>query len=146
MCNTAMQKPWFAKKLEVLPAHQTQRPRADKLHGVVAVGGAGVNADAELLSVLCAQTVRFCYCVQTLLTKAVFCISSKASFHMHFTIYLVPPCWLHCVLLSSDRFKMQIICLHFPYFAKSVKFTNPISSCFSKATCNHIKTITIYEP
>ena len=60
-----MQKQCFVEKVEVLPAHQSTRPEAAPLHGAVAVGGAGANVGAELLSVLCAQTVHFCYYVQT---------------------------------------------------------------------------------
>ena len=51
----------------------------------VAVGGAGAIADAELFNVLCTQTVRFCYCMETLLADVFLCFRSKASFRMHFT-------------------------------------------------------------
>ena len=141
-----MQKLCFASKVEVLPASQSKRRHATVLHGAVVVGGAGANAGAELLSVLCAQTVRFCYCMRTLLANVFLAFAAKLHFVCILPIYLVPPCWLQGVLLSSDRVKMQILCLQFSYFATTVKITNPISSCFSKATYNHANTVKIYKP
>ena len=82
-----MQKPCFSRKVEVLPAHQSNTPGDAKLRGDVDVagGGADANVGAELLNVLCAQTVCFCYCMLTMLAYVFFGIRSKASFRMHFT-------------------------------------------------------------
>ena len=55
------------------------------MHEAVVGGGADANARAELLNVLCAQTVRFCYCMRTMLAYVFVGIRSKASFRMHFT-------------------------------------------------------------
>ena len=80
-----MQKPCFVSKVEVLPASQRISTCAARVHGVVGVGGEGANADAELLIVFGAQTVRFCYRMRTLLCNVFFGLRSKASFRTHFT-------------------------------------------------------------
>ena len=128
-----MQKSCFASKVEVLPAHQSSSTRAGLLHEVVAVVSAGANVGAELFIVLCIQTVRFCYYMRTLISNVFFAFAAKLHFICILPIKLVPPCWLQGVLLSSDRIKMQILCLQFPYFAKTVKIYKPYQSLLQQS-------------
>ena len=71
-------------KVEVLPARQNTLPDAAELHVTLAGGGARTNVGAELLNVLCAQTVCFCYCMQTLLANVFLAFAAK----LHFTCIL----------------------------------------------------------
>ena len=84
ICKAAIQKTCFELKVEVLPAHQSKRPAAGLLHGAVVGGGGDANVGAELLNVLCAQTLRFCYCMQTLLANVFLAFAAK----VHFTCIL----------------------------------------------------------
>ena len=72
-----MQKPRFASKVEVLPAPQSKRPRTTVLHGAVAVVGVGADVGADLISILCAQTVRFCYYMRSLIANVFFAFAAK---------------------------------------------------------------------
>ena len=91
-------------------------PRAAELHETVVVACADANEGSDAVVVLCPQNVRFCYCMRALLVNVFFAFAAKLHFVCIFTVYPVPPSWLHGVLLSSDGVKMQILCLPFAYF------------------------------
>ena len=139
-----MQKPGFFESGGFTSAPELS-PRAAELHVSVDGGGAGANVGADVGVVMCAQTVCFCYCMRTLLANVFFAFAAKLHFVCILPMVLGPPCWLQGVLLSSDRGKMQILCLQFPYVAKTITNTNSISACFSKATYNHAKTVQLYK-
>ena len=79
-------------------------------------GCADPNVGADAVVVLYPQNVRFCYCMPALLVNVFFAFAAKLHFVCIFSVYPVPPTWLHGVLLSSDGVKMQILCLPFAYF------------------------------
>ena len=96
--------------MEFLRARQSNSLRATVLHVALDGGRAGANAGPNVLIVLCPQDVRFCYCMRALLVNVFFTFAAKLHFVCIFTVYPVPPSWLHGVLLSSDGVKMQIMC------------------------------------
>ena len=111
-----MQKSCFRSKVEVLRARQSNSARATYFHGDVDGGCAGANVSSDAVVVLRPQNVRFCYCMLALLVNVFFAFAAKLHFVCIFTVYPVPPSWLHGVLLSSDGVNMQILCLPFAYF------------------------------
>ena len=105
-----MQKSCFRSKVEMLRARQTNLPRDVEFHVALDGGCAGANAKYDAVVVLCPQNVRFCYCMRALLVNMFFAFAAKLHFVCMFTLYPVPPSWLHGVLLSSDHVKMQSLC------------------------------------
>ena len=121
-----MQKVMLFSKVEVLPARQKESPRVTDFLWAVAGGCADANVAAELLNVLCAQTIRFCYCMRTMLANVFFAFAAKFHFVCILPMYLVPPSWLQGVLLSSDRIKMQIRSLQFAHIVKTQNYKHLI--------------------
>ena len=113
---------------------QCKRKRAARLHEAVAVVDVGANAGTALISILCAQTVRFFYCVRTLIANVFFAFAAKLHFICILSVVPVSARWLQDLLLSTDRVKMRILYVQIAYFAQTVKITNPLSSCFSRVT------------
>ena len=75
-----MQKLCFASKVEVLPPRHSKCPRAAPLHAAVANFGVGANAVPALISILCAQTAYYFYCVQTLIANVFVAFAAKLQF------------------------------------------------------------------
>ena len=106
----------FFSKVEVLRTCQSTRPRDVYRHVAPDGVGAVPNVGVAAVVVLCSQNVRFCYCMPALRVNVLFAFAAKLHFVCIFTLYPVPPTWLHGVLLSSDGVKMQILCRPNAYF------------------------------
>ena len=94
---------------------QRKRTSAARLHGGVVGVVVGAKADLGWMSVLCAQTVCFCYYVQTLIANVFFAFAAKLHFTCILALALESSCWLQGLLLSTDRVRMRIRCVQIAY-------------------------------
>ena len=93
-------------KVEVLPARQSNRHRAIVMHGTVVGVVNAANAGPALIIIQCAQTIHFCYYVQTLIVNVFVAFAAKLHFTCILSLLLVSPSWLQGLLLSTERVKI----------------------------------------
>ena len=110
--------------------HQSDLPRATYFHATVIVGCAGANVGSDVVVVvLCLQNVRCYYCMRALLVNVFFAFAAKLHFVCIFTVYLVPPSWLHACSCRRTASKCRFCAYNLLTLAKTVKITKCISSC-----------------
>ena len=139
-----MQKSCFRSKVEVLRARQSKRPVMSSSMGPLLLD-ARMPMRGLMLLLFCAHRM-FVFAIACVLCLLTCFLHSQQSFISYAFLQSTPCRLVGCTACSCRRTasKCRFCAYNLLTFAKTVKITNPISSCLSKATYNHAKTLKIY--